>query len=475
MTVNNHSHDDDYNPAAESLVATPGSDGLTRSLKNRHIQMIALGGAIGTGLFYGSSDAIKLAGPGIILAYLIGGLFIYWIICMLGEMATQEPVSGSFSHFAYRYWGSFPGFLTGWNYWLLYVLVSMAELTVVGVYVNFWWPDIPAWVTSLVILVGITAINLVNVRFFGEFEFWFTLIKIIAIIGMIALGAVLIFFGQDPTTSIANLWQYGGFLPNGVHGLLLCLVVIMFSFGGTELIGVTAGESDTPRKSIPKAVRQIMWRILIFYIGTLTVLVILYPWNQVGTDGSPFVLIFSRLGIPAVPDILNLVVLTAAISVYNSGIYSNGRMLYALSKQGNAPKLFSRLSRNHIPVAGILFSSACTLVVVVINYLVPNGAFMRVMSMATAAALLTWMMIVLVHLKFRRAQVRQQTELVFKSPGFPFINYLTAAFLLLVFFTMTQLPSMFNAVWILPSWVLLLYIGFKLRNRHQATDQPLNH
>ena len=442
---------------------------LSRSLKNRHIQMIALGGAIGTGLFYGSAASIRLVGPGIILSYLIGGAAIYLIMRMLGEMSTEEPVAGAFSHFAYRYWGGFAGFLSGWNYWLLYILVSMAELSVVGLYVNYWLPHFPSWASALTVLVAVTALNLLNVRSFGESEFWLSFIKIAAIIGMILLGLALIASGIDhKAAGLSNLWIHGGFLPNGIRGLLLSLVVVMFSFGGTELIGITAGEADDPRRSIPRAINQVIWRILLFYVGALAVLVVLYPWNEIGTQGSPFVLIFSRLGIPAAPDILNLVVLTAAISVYNSGMYSNGRMLYSLAEQGNAPRVFLRLSGRRVPWVGILFSSSCTLAIVVINFLVPEGAFMRVMAVATAAAALTWLMIVLVHLKFRQAHAGK--ELLFPSPWHPWTNYLCVAFLLGVVALMTQLDDTRPAVYVLPVWIAVLYAGYHVRTRRPAAS-----
>jgi AAT family amino acid transporter/aromatic amino acid transport protein AroP len=441
-------------------------EALSRSLKNRHIQMIALGGAIGTGLFYGSAASIQLVGPAIILSYLIGGLAIYLIMRMLGEMSTEEPVAGAFSHFAYRYWGGFAGFLSGWNYWLLYVLVSMAELSVVGIYVSYWLPDFPSWASALIVLVAVTALNLLNVRSYGESEFWLALIKIAAIIGMILLGLVLIAGGIDhKAAGLSNLWAHGGFLPNGIRGLLLSLVVVMFSFGGTELIGITAGEADDPQRSIPRAINQVIWRILIFYVGALAVLVILYPWNEIGMQGSPFVLIFSRLGIPAAPDILNLVVLSAAISVYNSGMYSNGRMLYSLAGQGNAPRIFLRLSGHHVPWVGILFSSACTLAIVIINFLVPEGAFMQVMAVATAAAALTWLMIVLVHLKFRQAHAGK--EVLFPSPWHPWTNYLCIAFLLGVVALMTQLADTRLAVYVLPVWVGILYVGYRVRAKRR--------
>ena len=442
---------------------------LARGLKNRHIQMIALGGAIGTGLFYGSAASIQLVGPGIIVSYIIGGFVMYLIMRMLGEMSTEEPVAGAFSHFAYKYWGEFAGFLAGWNYWFLYILVSMAELTVVGIYVAYWFPDFPAWLTSLIVLVSITAINLINVRLYGEAEFWFAIIKVLAVIGMIVLGLVLIVFGLGgEATGISNLWVHDGFFPHGMWGLLLSLVVVMFSFGGTELIGITAGEADDPKKSIPQAIRQVMWRILIFYIGALTVMMIIFPWNQVGMEGSPFVTIFSKLGIGSAANILNFVVLTAAISVYNSGIYSNGRMLYSLAEQGNAPKFFTKLGANKVPYVAILFSSACTLVVVAINYLIPEGAFMQVMAVATTAATITWVMIVLVHMRFRKAHAADVSKLTFPAPFYPIANYFCVGFMALIIVMMTQMESMQMAVFVLPAWLIVLYVGFLFRGKSKT-------
>ncbi|VFR54314.1 Aromatic amino acid transport protein AroP [plant metagenome] len=434
---------------------------LARRLKNRHIQMIALGGAIGTGLFYGSAASIQLVGPSVILSYVIGGAVIYLIMRMLGEMSVQEPVAGAFSHFAFKYCGPFAGFVSGWNYWLLYVLVSMAELTVVGIYVGYWFPDIPGWATALTVLVAITAINLINVRFFGEAEFWFALVKVAAVIGMIVLGLVLIVFGLGgPATGVGNLWQHGGFLPHGMTGLVLSLAVVMFSFGGTELIGITAGEAEEPRKSIPRAIRQVMWRILIFYVGSLTVLLVIFPWSRVGMDGSPFVTIFSQLGIPAAAHILNFVVLTAAISVYNSAIYSNGRMLYSLAEQGNAPRIFKTVSANKIPYVAILFSSSCTLAAVILNYLIPGSAFMQIMAVATAAAALTWVLIIVVHLRFRRQRETARAPSFFPALFHPAANYLCIGFMVLLLGVMSQLEDMKSAVYVLPIWLAVLAVSY---------------
>lgn len=427
--------------------------------------MIALGGCIGTGLFYGTAESIPLAGPGLILGYLLGGFVIYMIIRMLGEMATQEPVSGAFSHFANKYCGQYAGFLAGWNYWLLYILVSMAELSAIGRYIYTWFPDFPIWLTVLSSIVIITAINLASVKFFGETEFWLALIKVLAVVGMIVFGLYLVakgFVSEQSTVKISNLWEFGIF-PNGAWGVWVSLVIVMFSFGGTEMIAIAAAETDNPQKTIPQAIKQVMWRILIFYIGSIIIMLVLVPWHDIKQGISPFVLVFDQLGLPNVAGILNFIILTAAISVYNSGIYSNGRMLFGLAEQGHAPKVFMKLSHNHVPYAAIAFSSAVTLIAVVINLLVPNGAFMIVMSVAIAAAVITWGLIVIMHMRFRRAH--QADQLTFKTPFFPYVNYFCLIFLVVVIGAMTQLDSFRPAVYVMPVWLILTYLGFRLKQK----------
>ena len=317
------------------------SSKLQRGLKNRHIQLIAMGGAIGTGLFLGSAQVIQSAGPSIILGYAIGGLIAFLIMRQLGEMIVHEPTTGSFSHFAYKYWGNFPGFLTGWNYWILYILVAMSELTAVAKYINYWWPFIPAWVSVLFFFIVITLVNLGNVKFYGESEFWLAIIKVTAVIAMIIFGIVLL-VTADPSSgsTITNLWTHGGFFPKGFDGLFYMLAFIMFAFGGIELIGMAAAEAEQPEKTIPKAINQVVFRVLIFYVGSLTILLSLVPWDKLelgGLDKSPFVMIFSQLGIGWAASILNFIILTAALSVYNSGMYANSRMLFpSHDKVGNA-------------------------------------------------------------------------------------------------------------------------------------------
>lgn len=440
------------------------SSEMKRGLKNRHLQMIALGGAIGTGLFYGSASTIALAGPAVMLSYLIGGVVIFFIMRMLGEMAVDEPVSGSFSYYATKYWGKFPGFLSGWNYWFNYVLVSMAELTAVGIYMQFWYPDMPQWIAALVCLVVITAVNLINVRLYGEFEFWMALVKISAIVLMIVLGLCLLFgSGQPFPDNISNIWQNGGFMPNGWWGLTLSITVVMFSFGGIELIGITAGEAENPDHTIPKAINQVIWRILIFYVGTMAVLMALWPWNKVGMEASPFVQIFSNVGVPAAAHILNFVVLTAAVSVYNSAIYSNSRMLYGLAMKNEAPEFLGKLSKRGVPVNGIFVSSGITLLCVALNYFFPGKVFMVLMSVATIAATISWMTITITHLKFRAKCLAEGKATKFKSPFYPVINYICMAFLLGVWGFMTQIEDMKLAVIILPIWLLLLWLGYKIK------------
>ena len=441
---------------------------MKRGLKNRHLQMIALGGAIGTGLFYGSTSTIALAGPSVMLAYLMGGIVIFFIMRMLGEMAVDEPVSGSFSYYASKYWGAFPGFLSGWNYWFNYVLVSMAELTAVGIYMNFWFPGLPQWLSALVCLVAITALNLVNVKAYGEAEFWMAIIKIAAIVSMILLGLGLLFSSGTPfPRNFSNLWVNGGFLPHGVWGLAEATAVVMFSFGGIELIGITAGEAEDPDRSIPRAINQVIWRILLFYVGTMVVLMALWPWNQVGTEASPFVQIFSDVGVPAAAHLLNFVVLTAAVSVYNSAIYSNSRMLYGLAKSGEAPSFFLKLSDRGVPVRGILVSSGITLIVVALNYFLAGHIFLYLMMIATCAAVISWVTICVTHLLFRRRCAAEGRGTKFRSPLYPWTNLISLAFLAGVIFFMTQVPDMQLAVLFLPAWLLVLFLGYQYRKRQR--------
>ena len=474
---------------------------LRKTLKNRHIQLISLGGAIGTGLFYGSGESISLAGPAIIIAYLIGGLAIFMIVRAMSEMSVEDPKSGAFSYYATRYWSKRAGFVSGWNYWMNYVLVSMVELSVVGTFVNFWFPAIPAWVSAAFFLVVITAANLMGVSKFGEFEFWFAIIKIAAIVAMI-IGGLAVVVMALPTAnglraSFANWFTVGGgFLPNGLMrhgangqwtGLLMSLAVVMFSFGGTELIGITAGEASDPRRTIPKATNAIIWRILVFYILTLGVIMAVVPWNAIGKPNaqgmvvSPFVQIFDSVGVHAAAGILNFVCLTAVMSVYNSALYSNSRMLFSLARQGNAPKYLGRLSKGGVPYAGVLTSACIIALAVVVVFLWPQFAFNYLMSIATISAIINWSMIMVTEMLFRRAVARGEgpgdlagktgeralNALHFKLPFARVTPWAVLAFLAMIVVLMYFSPSYRVAVIAGPIWLAILLVAYQLTHRHR--------
>lgn len=446
---------------------TNESSTLQRGLKNRHIQLIAMGGAIGTGLFLGSAQVIQSAGPSIILGYAIGGLIAFLIMRHLGEMIVEEPVAGSFSHFAYKYWGKFPGFLTGWNYWILYVLVAMSELTAVAKYINYWWPHIPAWTSVLFFFVVITAINLTNVKFYGESEFWLAIIKVAAVISMIVFGLYLLFTADvGSSISFSNLWSHGGFFPNGFSGLFYMLAFLMFAFGGIELIGMAAAEAKDPKKTIPKAINQVVFRILIFYIGSLAILLSLVPWNQLdlgGLDKSPFVMIFSQMGIGWAAHLLNFIILTAALSVYNSGMFANSRMLYSLAQQGNAPKVFAKTNKQGVPIPAVLLSALLIFGCVLLNYFVPEDALGHLMYVVVGALVLNWAMISITHLKYRRFVKHANLKTSFPALWSPFSNYLVLAFIAVVLYIMwTQ--GFKESVMMIPIWITAMLVLFDYLN-----------
>lgn len=467
----------------------PKESELKRGLSNRHIQLIALGGAIGTGLFLGIGQAAVLAGPSVIFGYAFAGIIAFFIMRQLGEMVVQEPVSGSFSHFAHKYWGAFAGFSSGWNYWILYILVSMAELTAIAKYIHYWWPEIPLWGSSLFFFLAITALNLGSVKLFGEAEFWFSIIKVVAILAMIGFGTYLLISGTGGEhASISNLTNNGGFFPkgwfekttNGYQGLLSVMAIIMFSFGGLELIGITAAEAENPEKNIPKATNQVIYRILIFYVGALIILFSLSPWETITTETSPFVTVFDNLkglqfslfgreisGSNLIANVLNLIVLTAALSVYNSCVYSNSRMLFGLAEQGNAPKFLMHLNKSSVPTRAILVSSCFAGLCIIVNKFMPNEAFNLLMSLVVSCLIINWVMISFTHFKFRKSQNSQGIKTKFPSFLFPLSNYICIVFLLGILVIMC-LTGRETSVILIPIWLTILFISFKLIQKRKA-------
>jgi amino acid transporter, AAT family len=455
---------------------------LHRGLEERHIQLIALGGAIGVGLFLGSANAIKTAGPAILLVYILSGIVMFYIMRALGELAVAYPVSGSFSAYANEFIGPLAGYLTGWTYWFMWIVTCMAEITAVGVYVKFWMPDIPQWIPALGALIIMTLVNLIAVKAYGEFEFWFALIKVVTIIVMIVLGIAIIAFGLGnggKPVGISNIWSHGGFFPKGAIGPIMSVVMVMFAYLGMELIGVTAGEAKNPEKTIPSAINKVFWRILIFYVGALFVIMCIYPWNELGTIGSPFVLTFSKLGIGAAAGIINFVVLTAALSSCNSGIFSTGRMLYNLSLQGKAPKMFGKLSsKTHVPVTAILVSAGFLLIGVVLNYIAPGKVFTYVTSVATFGAIWVWGVILIVQMNFRKKLTPKQVkELKFPMKGYPYVNWICLAFLALVIVVMLFNHDTLVALSIAPVWFGLLiacYYALGLHKIKETSNKNIN-
>lgn len=448
-----------------------GGNQLQRGLEQRHITLMSLGAAIGVGLFLGSATAIQLAGPAILISYIVGGMAIFIIMRALGEMAVHNPVSGSFSRYAKDYLGPLAGYITGWNYWFLWVVTCMAEITAVGVYMQMWYPDTAPWIWALGALVIMTLVNLIAVKAYGEFEFWFALIKIIAILAMIFVGLGVILFGlgnDGIAVGISNLWSNDGFAPNGVTGIFMSLQMVMFAYLGVEMIGVTAGEAKNPKTVIPRAIDTVFWRILLFYVGALFVIMSIYPWNEIGANGSPFVLMFEKIGIGPAAGIINFVVLTAALSSCNSGIFSTGRMLFNLAQQKQAPNSFSKISRSGVPSKAIIFSAVLLLVGVVLNYLVPEKVFIWVTSISTFGAVWTWGIILLSQLKFRKTLTKGEvSRLSYKALFYPVGSYLALAFLVMVLGLMAYFPDTRIALIVGPIWIIGLVIVYYKKGFHK--------
>ncbi len=445
---------------------------LSRSLSNRHIQLIAIGGTIGVGLFLGSARAIHNAGPGLLLAYAVGGVAIFFIMRALGELLTYRPVAGSFASYAEEFCGPFAGFVTGWSYWFMWVVMAMAELTAIGIYVRYWFPEVPQWLPALVALVALYGSNLLAVRVFGELEFWFALIKVVTIVALILAGLAVILFHVGSfggTAGFGNLTTHGGFLPFGIVAVLGTLQIVMFAYSGVELIGVTAGEAENPTVVLPRATNGIVLRILIFYLGALVIIMSVVPWNQLSPEVSPFVYVFEKLGIPGAAGIITLVVITAAASSCNSGLFSTGRMLWTLAQRRQAPRVFGELNARRIPAAGIHLSAAMMLIAVALNYVVPKEVFTWVTSITLIGTLWTWGIIMVAHRNYRRAvQTGKVAAAAFRMPFAPLANYLVLAFLFGVTAMLWRDEGTRVALYVAPFWFGLLAVSYALQRRRAS-------
>ncbi|MGO3048535.1 gamma-aminobutyrate permease [Staphylococcus casei] len=437
---------------------------LQRGLGARQMRMIALGGTIGVGLFMGATSTIKWTGPSVIFAYLIAGIFLFLVMRAMGEMVYLDPTSGSFANFASDYIHPVAGYLTAWSNIFQWIVVGMSEVIAVGEYMNYWFPDLPQWIPGVIVVALLASANLVSVKAFGEFEFWFAMIKVVTIVLMIVAGFGLIFFGLGnggEAIGISNLWSHGGFMPNGWLGFFFALSIVIGSYQGVELIGITAGETKDPQKNIKSAVNGVIWRILIFYLGAIFVIVTVYPWDELGNIGSPFVATFSKVGITFAAGLINFVVLTAAMSGCNSGIFSASRMTLTLAKNGQMPKFFTKVMKNGVPVWTVSAISLGILVGALLNVILPlfikgaDSIFVYVYSASILPGMVPWFMILISHLRFRKQYPEKVEGHPFKMPGGAFTNYITMAF-----FIMVLIGMLFNKETVVSIVIGIIFLAF---------------
>ncbi|MDX3689709.1 amino acid permease [Streptomyces europaeiscabiei] len=418
--------------------SSPPSPGLHAGLKNRHLSMIAIGGVIGAGLFVGSSSGIRTAGPGILLSYALVGTMVVLVMRMLGEMSAANPTSGSFSAHADRALGRWAGFSIGWLYWFFWVVVLAVEATAGAVILEGWMPAVPQWGWALIVMVVLTATNLVSVGSYGEFEFWFAGIKVVAIAAFIVVGGLAV-FGMLPgadtdKAGLANLTDHGGFLPNGAGAILIGVLLVVFSFMGSEIATLAAGETENPQKAVTKSTNSIIWRIGVFYLGSIFVVVTLLPWNDpsIKEKGS-YVAALDSLGIAHAGQIMNFIVLTSVLSCLNSGLYTASRMAFSLGERGDAPRAFGRTNGRGVPMTAILASVVFGFVAVIFNYFFPEGVFLFLVNSSGAVALFVWLVICFSQLRMRKIIERETPEkLVVKMWLYPYLTWATIGLILFV-------------------------------------------
>ena len=395
----------------------------------------------------------------------------------LGELLLSNLNHHSFIDFVEEYLGDRAAFITGWTYWFCWLSLAMADLTAVGLYMQYWLPWMPQWIPALVVLAVLLVMNLTAVKHFGEMEFWFALIKVIAIVSLIIIGLIMILTGFTTNAGAAafdNLWNYGGWFPNGPMGFILSFQMVVFAFTGIELVGLTAGETENPKKVIPMAINNIPLRIILFYIGSLAIIMSIYPWIAVDPNSSPFVAVFNAVGILAAASIVNFVVLTSAASATNSGIFSTSRMIYALSKRGHAPSRMRRLTNHSVPYQATLFSAAALLFTVVLNYVMPESVFIMITSISTFCFIYIWAIIVVCHLKYRKTNPELAKQSTFKMPLYPFMNYLILAFFVFILVVLALQSDTRIALMFTPFWFLLLWAFYSMLAPNEDDERDTN-
>lgn len=440
---------------------------LQRNLTNRHIQLIAIGGAIGTGLFMGSGKTISLAGPSIIFVYMIIGFMLFFVMRAMGELLLSNLNYKSFIDFSADLLGPWAGFFTGWTYWFCWVITGIADVIAIAAYTQFWFPDLPQWIPALACVGVLLSLNLITVKMFGEIEFWFALIKIVAILGLVATGLYMVFSGfESPagrTASLANLWNDEGMFPHGLMGFFAGFQIAVFAFVGIELVGTTAAEAKDPERTLPRAINSIPIRIIMFYVLALIAIMAVTPWRDVVPGKSPFVELFVLAGLPAAASLINFVVLTSAASSANSGVFSTSRMLYGLAQEGDAPKAFEKLSSRRVPANGLYFSCTCLLLGAALIYVIPNliEAFTLVTTVSAILFMFVWSMILLSYLKYRTQRAALHEASTYKMPGGRLMCCVCLAFFAFILVLLSLEDDTRKALIVTPVWFLLLAVTYR--------------
>lgn len=446
---------------------------LKRGLSNRHIQLIALGGAIGTGLFMGSGKTIYLAGPSILLVYLIIGVMLFFVMRALGEVLLSNLKYRSFNDIAGDLLGEKAAFFTGWTYWFCWITMGTANLIAVVQFTHYWWPWLPVWLPSGLCLILLYVLNVVSVRWFGELEFWFSMIKIIAIVFLILVGAYLVVTGfvspSGNEAKLSNIWDYGGIFPKGIGGFFAGFQIAVFAFVGIELVGMTAAETRDPMVTLPKAINAIPIRIIIFYLFALMAIISVTPWTSISPDQSPFVETFDLAGIAAAAGIINFVVLTSAASAANSAVYSLSRQVYGLAVDGQAPKVMSKLSKRDIPGNSLIFSIVCLALTTFVLLASPTimDAFTTVTTISSVCFIFVWTIIILFYMAYRRKKPTEHKTSIYKMPGGIFMCYAVLAFFVFVIILLTLERDTLHALILTPIWFIVLFIADFIRKRHE--------
>ncbi|MED4060480.1 amino acid permease [Priestia megaterium] len=445
---------------------------LKKELKIRHITMISLGGIIGAGLFIGSGSLINTAGPGSIFSYAFAGLLVILVMRMLGEMSTANPSSGSFSTYAKEALGPWAGYTIGWLYWFFWVIVIAVEAIAGANIIQYWFPSFPSWGVSLTLTFLLTMTNLYSVKSFGEFEYWFSLIKVVSIVLFLLLGIAIIcgFIPGIDSPGTSNLLHKGGFLPNGISSVFLGIALVMFSFMGTEIVATAAGESSQPEKAITIATNTVIYRILFFYLGSIFILVTVLPWNSSSLMKSPFVSILELVNVPAAAQIMNFIILTAVLSCLNSGLYTSSRMLFSMSQNGDAPKSFSKLNKKGVPVSAILACTVISYISVIFNYISPDKIFLFLVNASGGVALLVYLVIAFSQIKMRKKYEKENPEaLKIKMWLFPYLTYATILAITSIFIAMAFIDSL-RSQFFLTLLIAVLVVGSFFFQRTKMTS-----